>query len=177
MRLLVPALAALVLAAPASAAGPRFGLFDLDSGLARASHTVYGDVKVSPDASALARKAPGATVVRCGDQCRLGTGFVAFSEGPLLTARDIAAPRAHPGLRGWNVSVTLTAHGRAAWARLSRTLRLTTRSTGLQPVLAIVLDGTIYALPFASDLRHTGTTLELAGFTPAGARHAAALLR
>jgi hypothetical protein len=176
MRLLAPALAALVLAAPAAAAEPRFGLFDLDGGLARASTNAFGDVKVAADPGALARRAPGATVVRCGDQCRLGRGYLAFAKAPLLTARDVAAPKPHPGLRGWAVTVRLTAHGRAAWLRLFRDIREATQRNGVQPVLAIVLDGTIYALPFATDLRHSGATLDLAGFTEAGARRAAQLL-
>src|SRR5690348_9071232 len=85
------ALAAIAVSVPlsASAAAPRFGLFDVNKGLAKASQNVYGDVQVSASRAALARRAGGATIVRCGGDCRLGRGWLAFAKAPLLTARDV----------------------------------------------------------------------------------------
>jgi hypothetical protein len=174
------AVAAIAVAIPlsASAATPRFGLFDLDAGLAHASRNVYGDVKVSASRASLARRARGATIVRCSGECRLGHGWLAFAKAPLLTARDLAgAVRAHAGAVGWNVSVRLTPRGAARVRRLLRSASSQKARTGLPPVYAVVLDGTISATPLATDLRAHGSTLELAGFTRGDARRAVRLLR
>src|ERR1700710_2735804 len=70
MRLsrLLPAvlLGALVLAGGASAAGPRFALFDVHTDLAHASHNTFGDVKIWKRQAALVSRANGATLVHCG---------------------------------------------------------------------------------------------------------------
>jgi hypothetical protein len=175
MRMLALALAALVLAAPASAAGPRFGVFDLDADLAKASHNVYGDVHVAASRTALARKAPAASLVRCGAGCRLGRGWLAFAKAPSLRGSDVGpvSGKAHLGRRGWSVDVRLSKRGAAAWKRLAAAARRHTARTGLQSVYAIVVDGAIVATPFANDLRVSRGTLALTGFTRSGARLAA----
>src|ERR1700687_6235673 len=136
MRLIALLSLALVFAAPASAAAPRFGLFDLNA-LARASHNIYGDVKVSQRMTALR-----GTVVHCGTGCRFGSGWLAFAQGPglaagdgqaaspagragagwpafakgpSLAAGDVKSARAHSGRIGWSVDLGLTARGRSRW--------------------------------------------------------------
>jgi hypothetical protein len=171
MRLLALGLLALVLAAPASAASPRLGLFDLDSGLAKASRNVYGDVHLSSSRSALAHRAPGATIARCAAGCRLGHGWLAFAKQPLLTSRAFAGPvRVAPGSKGWSVSVALTPAGRARWRRLAELAGQYKARVGLPPVYAVVLNGTIYAVPLATDIRLRRGTLVLGAFTKAAAR-------
>ena len=83
MRLVSLLLLALVFAAPAAAAGPRFGLFDL-SDLSRTSHNEFGDVRVSQRTTALR-----GTVVHCGTGCRFGSGWLAFAKAPSLNAGDV----------------------------------------------------------------------------------------
>ena len=175
-RVLAAACVALVLAAPASAAGPRFGLFDLDADLAKASHNVYGDVLVVRSAAALARRAPGAILVRCAAGCRLGSGWLAFAKAPRLDSTGLSAATAAPGVRGWSVKLTLTARGRTIWLQTSRAAAAKAKRTGLPVVYAVVIDGAIVALPFSSDVRQEAGTLELPGFTKTGAEKAARLL-
>ena len=171
MRLVALGLLALAFAGRASAATPHFGLFDLGTGLAQASHNVYGDVRVSTSRSALARRAHGATLVRCAADCRLGRGWLAFAKKPLLTGAVLAGPvRAHPGRNGWSVSVALTPAGRSAWLRVAAAGRRYAARAGIQPVYAVVLNGTIAAVVYGNDLRLAGATLELAGFTKQAAR-------
>jgi hypothetical protein len=168
-------LAGFVPAAPAAAAEPRFALFDVDAGLAPASRNVYGDVNVEPSRAALVRRARGATVVRCGSDCRFGRGWLAFAKRPLLTARDVAgAARAQRGAAGWSVRVRLTPRGVADVRRLRAAASSQKARTGLPPVYAVVLDGRIDATPLATQLRLRGTTLVLGGFTRAAARRAVA---
>jgi hypothetical protein len=170
MRLLAIILCALAVAAPAAAAGPRFALFDLHD-LARASHNVYGDVKVSKRPAGLR-----GTVVRCGAGCRFGAGWLAFAPGPRLSAGDVVSAKAHDGRIGWSVDLRLTARGQARWAAFDKIAVQSAKSSGVPDVLAVVVDGSILALPFANDVRHKHGTLELTGFTRAGALRTAKTL-
>ena len=176
MRLLAISLLALGLAAPASAAAPRFGVYDLATDVAGASTNEYGDVSVAGDKESLGRRARGATVVRCGQDCRLGRGWIAFAKPSVLRAGDVRAATAHASGYGWAVTVRLSAHGQGAWDRFDRAARGRQKRNGVPDVLAVVLDGTVDALPYAVDTRRSGNTLELSGFTRAGAHAAAKLL-
>jgi hypothetical protein len=177
MRYFALVVVALLLAAPAAAATPRFGLFDLGADAAKASHNVYGDVQVAASRAALARKAHGATLVRCAAGCRLGRGWLAFAKAPSLTRTDLGGAKASLGQRGWTVSVALTARGQARWKRLAAQARRSAARSGLPPVYAVVVDGSILALPFANELRVRKGTLSLVGFTKAGAKLAVQSLR
>jgi hypothetical protein len=171
MRIAALLLSALVLAAPAAAAEPRFGLFDLHD-LARASHNDFGDVKVSRSPAAL-----HGTVVRCAAGCRLGPGWLAFAKGPSLSAGDITSAKAQFGRRlGWSVALTLTTRGETRWSAFAKVADERRRANGVPDVLAVVVDGSILALPFANELRYGQGTLELTGFARAGARQAAKTL-
>jgi hypothetical protein len=176
MRLFAISLVALVLAAPASAAAPRFGVYDLGTDVARASTDDYGDISVATNEETLARRSPGATLIRCAAGCRLGRGWIAFAKPSVLRAGDVRAARAHASAFGWAITISLSVRGGTAWTRFARTLRARQKRNGVPDVLAIVLDDTIFALPYAVDTRRSGDSLELAGFTPAGARAAAKLL-
>ena len=88
--LLVVTLSALALAGPAAAATPRFGVFDLQSDLAAASTTTYGDVAVKPRAAV----AGHGVLAHCGSWCRFGSGWLAFGVKPALTRADVTAARA-----------------------------------------------------------------------------------
>src|SRR5262249_42348935 len=155
---------ALVFTSSASAATPRFGFFNLGTDVAGASKNFYGDVRIATSRDALARRAPGATIVRCGANCRLGAGWLAFAKPSKLTLRDLGPARAHPGSRGWSVSVELSPRGLAAWKRLAAAIKQQTARSGLSPVYAVVLDGTILATPYANELSLKNGTLVLTGF-------------
>ena len=170
MRLIALLLLALVFAAPAAAGAPHFGLFDLND-LAAASKNTFGDVKVSKRTTALR-----GTVVRCGTGCRFGTGWLAFAKGPSLTAGDVVSAKAHSGRIGWSVDVGLTARGQAHWTAFSKLARQRAKSSGVPDVLAVVVDGEILALPWASAVRYKNGTLELVGFYRAAALRAAKAL-
>jgi hypothetical protein len=161
---------ALVFAAPAAAVVPRFGLFDLND-LARASHNVYGDVKVSQRATALR-----GTVVHCGAGCRFGSGWLAFAQGPSLTAGDVVFAKAHSGRIGWSVDLGLTTRGQARWTAFSKGATQRAKSKGYPDVLAVVVNGEILSVPYANDVRYKNGTLELVGFSRAAARRAAKAL-
>ena len=163
MRLVALLLLALVFAAPAAAAAPRFGLFDLHD-LARASHNVYGDVKVSKRPTSLK-----GTGVRCGAGCRFGAGWLAFAKGPSLTAGDVVSAKAHSGRIGWSVDVGLNARGQSRWTAFSKVAAQRRKSSGVTDIFVVVVDGSILALPYANDVRHKDGTVELVGFTRAGA--------
>jgi hypothetical protein len=170
MRLVSLLLLALVFAAPAAAAGPRFGLFDL-SDLSRASHNEFGDIKVSQRATALR-----GTVVRCGTGCRFGSGWLAFAKAPSLNAGDVVSAKAHPGRIGWSVDLGLTARGLVRWTAFSKLAAQRARSTGFPDVLVVVVNGEILSVPYANDVRHKHGTLELVGFSRANALRAAKTL-
>jgi hypothetical protein len=170
------ALAALALAGGAFAGTPRFALFDVHTGLAAASHNVFGDVKVWQRESALARHAQGATLVRCGRECTFGAGWLAFAQEPALAAGDVVSARTHRGRPGWSVVLALSARGRKTFARFERRAALSGRSRGVPDALVLVLDGTIVAQPYATQIRADGTTVEIPGFSRASALRAATLL-
>jgi hypothetical protein len=170
MRLVALLLLALVLAAPAAAAGPHFGLFDLND-LARASQNAFGDVKVSKRTTALR-----GTVVRCGTDCRFGTGWLAFAKGPSLATGDVVSAKAHSGRIGWSVDLGLSARGQARWTAFSKVARQRAKSSGVPDVLAVVVNGEILALPYASAVHYKNGTLELVGFYRAAALGAAKTL-
>jgi len=167
MRLVALVSLVLVFAAPAAAAGPRFGLFDL-SDLAHASRNVYGDVKLSQRVTALR-----GTVVHCGTGCRFGSGWLAFARGPSLTADDVVSAKAHSGRIGWSVDLGLTARGKARWTGFSKLAAQRAKSIGFPDVLVVVVDGDIGAVPYANDVRYKNGTLELVGFSRANALRAA----
>jgi hypothetical protein len=170
MRLVSLLLLALVVAAPAAAAGPRFGLFDL-SDLSRASHNAFGDVKVSQRATALR-----GTVVHCGTGCRFGSGWLAFAKAPSLNAGDVVSAKAHAGRIGWSVDLGLTSRGQAHWAAFSKLAAQRLKSTGFPDVLVVVVNGEIRSVPYANDVRHKNGTLELVGFSRANALRTAKTL-
>jgi len=140
-RLLLPALlGALVLAGGASAGTPRFALFDVHTNLARASHNAFGDVKIWKGQAALASRAHGATLVRCGGACTFGAGWLAFSGAPALSAPDVVAAKAHRTKVGWELVLTLTPHGWSSWKRFSRQSSLSGATRGVPDALVLVLD-------------------------------------
>jgi hypothetical protein len=163
MRLAALVLATLTLAAPAAAAGPQFGIFDLHD-LAPASHNLYGDVKVARSHAAL-----HGFVVHCGSDCRFGSGWLAFARGPGLEPGDVASAKALAGRFGWTVQLALTARGRAHWTAFSKLAAARLRSVGVPDVFAVVAGGSIVALPYANGVRYRRGTLDLAGFSRAGA--------
>jgi hypothetical protein len=170
MRLVSLLLLALVFVTPATAAGPRFGLFDLND-LSHSSQNSYGDVKVSQRATALR-----GTVVRCGTGCRFGTGWLAFAKAPGLNAGEVISAKAHSGRIGWNVDLGLTARGLTRWTAFSKVAAQRARSSGFPDVLVVVVDGEILAAPYANDVRYKNGKLELVGFSRAAALRAAKTL-
>jgi hypothetical protein len=171
MRYAAILLAALALVGPAAASTPRFGLFNLDSDLSRASRNEFGDVEAAKRAVGLK-----GVVVRCGAGCRLGSGWLAFAKRPSLSAGDVRAATAHRGRVGWSVDLRLSPRGRTRWAAFSKSAARHFRSSGVPDVLAVVVAGSIVAAPFASDVHAKGATLELVGFHRADALRAAKLL-
>ena len=170
MRLVPLVLLALVFAAPAAAAGPRFGLFDLND-LSAASRNEFGDVKVSQRTTALR-----GTVVHCGTGCRFGSGWLAFAKAPSLNAGDVVSAKAHAGRIGWSVDLGLTARGLNRWTAFSKAAAQRAKSTGFPDVLVVVVNGDILSAPYANDVRHKNGTLELVGFSRAAALRTAKTL-
>jgi hypothetical protein len=170
MRLVSLLLLALVVTAPAAAAGPRFGLFDL-SDVSRTSHNEFGDVKVSQRTTALR-----GTVVHCGTGCRFGNGWLAFAKAPSLNAGDVVSAKAHAGRIGWSVDLALTARGLVRWTAFSKIAAQRAKSSGFPDVLVVVVNGDILAAPYANDVRHKNGTLELVGFSRANALRTAKTL-
>jgi hypothetical protein len=165
MRSFAILIVALVLAAPALAAAPRFGLFDLHD-LAKASRNEFGDVKPTR------RVPPAAFAVECGAGCRLGVGWLGFTRLAGPTAGDIRAASAGPGRIGWSVRLTLTARGQARWRAYARAAAAHARKAGVPDVLAVVVGGRILAAPLADTLRLEHGRLDVPGFSPANARSA-----
>jgi preprotein translocase subunit SecD len=178
LSLLLPAaaLAALALAGGASAGTPRFALFDVHSDLATASHNTFGDVKVWKHESALARRARGATLVRCGVDCTFGAGWLAFSRKPALSAGDVVSAKTHRTKSGWSVVLGLSARGKQGLARFQRQAALSGKTRGVPDALALVLDGTIVSQPLADQIRHGKATVEIPGFSRGNALRVAKLL-
>jgi hypothetical protein len=176
--LLLPAaaLAALALAGGASAGTPRFALFNVHSDLASASHNSFGDVKVWKRETALARRANGATLVRCGADCTFGSGWLAFSRQPALSAGDVVSATTHRTKIGWSVVLGLSASGKAGFARFARLAALSGKARGVPDALVLVLDGTIVAQPLADQIHPGKATVEIPGFSHGNALRAAKLL-
>jgi hypothetical protein len=178
LSLLLPAaaLAALALAGGASAATPRFALFNVHSDLAAASHNSFGDVKIWKRESALASRTDGATLVRCGGDCTFGAGWLAFSKKPALSAGDVVSAKTHRTKSGWSVVLGLNAHGTAAVEAFKRMTALSAKTRGVPDALVLVLDGTIVAQPLADQIHPGKTTVEIPGFSRGNALRAAKLL-
>ena len=177
MRFLAAVMLALTLAGPAAAATPRFGLFDLQTDLAKASRNEFGDVRISTNRDRLASRARSSTLVRCAAGCRFGTGWLALERGPALNAADLVSARAHK-IRGtnWGLTVRLTARGQARWLAFAKQASRNARLHGVPDLFLVVVDGAIVAQPYASDVSHKQGTLELMGFTRANAQKAAKTL-
>ena len=177
MRILSVLVVLLALAGPAAAATPRFGIFDLESDLAKASKNEFGDVKVVARFAPLAAKAPGAAIVSCARDCRFGAGWLAFAKGPSLGARDLVSVKAHR-IKGtnWGVTVKLTSGGETRWKAFAQRAARSAKLRGVPDALVIVVGGSILAQPLVSDLRRSARTLELTGFTRSGAQKTAKTL-
>jgi preprotein translocase subunit SecD len=175
--LVAAVLAALALAAGASAAAPRFALFDVQQDLAHASHNTFGDVKVWKRQAALESRAAGSAIVRCGNSCTYGAGWLAFSASPALSTRDVTGAKAHRTKIGWSVVVTLTPRGVSRLEAFSRRAALSGSNRGVPDALAVVLAGEVVAQPLMDQLRRGKTSVELPGLSRANARRAAKLLR
>jgi hypothetical protein len=158
----------------AAASAPIFGLWSLQTDLASASKNTYGDVAVHPRA-VLAGKG---TLVRCGAWCRLGSGWLAFSEPSRLTRADVASATAAVTKReGWFVRLQLTSAGRGRWDAFVRELRRNARLRGVPDVVVVVGGGQVAALPFASQVAATSGVVTLTGFSKPGALKLASLLK
>jgi hypothetical protein len=173
---LVAALGALVLAGGASAAAPRFALFDVHTDLAHASHNTFGDVKVWKRQAALESRARGATIVHCGSACTFGAGWLAFSAAPALSARDVVSAKAYRTTVGWSIVAILTPRGVSRWKSFSHRAALSGATRGVPDALVIVLDGDIVAQPLTDQLRRGKTSVEIPGLSRANALRAAKLL-
>lgn len=162
MRLLLALLVCLALAAPAAAATPRFGLFDLHRDLAGASRNTYGDVQVKPE-----QKLPAsAALVRCGDGCTYGKGFLAFRRGPALGAGDVLGAKAYRiRALAWGVALELTPAGAARWRAYTRQATQQAARRGLPNALVLAVDGRVAGQPFANQVVLKKTTLRIAGLT------------
>ena len=157
--------AALALAAPASAAAPRFGLFDLHD-LAKVSRNEFGDVKPT-------RRVPAAPfAVECGGGCRLGPGWLGFTQLVGPTAADIRSVSAGPGRIGWSVRLVLTPRGQSRWRAYARVATARAKRKGVPDVVAVVIGGRILAAPLADTIRLAHGRLEVPGFIPANAKTA-----
>jgi hypothetical protein len=165
MRIVAIAILALALVAPASAAAPRFGLFDLHD-LAKGSRNEFGDVKPT-------RRIPKAPfAVACGTGCRLGSGWLGFTQLVGPTAADIRSVSAGPGRIGWSLRLELTARGLSRWRAYARVAAARARKAGVPDVLTVVVRGRILAAPLADTLRLGHGRLDVPGFTPGKARAA-----
>jgi hypothetical protein len=166
MRNLAALVVALVVAAPAAAASPRFALLDLHD-LAHASKNAYGDVhptKTRPRA---------ALVVRCASGCRFGAGWLGFARGVGPVAGDVRSASATRGRFGWSVRLTLSPRGRSRWQAFARLARRHEQHAGVPDVLAVAVGGRIVAASYANDVGLAGRVLELPGFSRSEAKSVA----
>jgi hypothetical protein len=164
---LVLVLASLALPASAGAAAPKFALWDLQSDLAHASRNVYGDVTVKP----LRSLAGKGVVARCAAWCRFGSGWLAFSEQPRLSAADVSAARfAYSPRKGWFVALTLRPAAVARWRAFAQNVAQGTKLRGVPDVLVVVAGGQIAASPFATQVTSSGGVVTVPGFSRAGAK-------
>jgi hypothetical protein len=167
MRLLVVTLSALALAGPAVAATPSFGVFDLQSDLAAASHNAYGDVAAKPRNAV----AGHGTLAHCGSWCRFGNGWLAFAVKPALSRGDVSAVRVRYSKHmGWTVVVSLHAGAQRRWAAFAQRVAAVGRERGVPDVLVVVAGGEIAAAPLSTEVvaAHGGVTLS--GFSRASAK-------
>lgn len=169
MRMLAAVVLALVVAAPAAGATPRFALLDLHD-LVAASTNEYGDVRPAK------ARPHAAFVVRCAEGCRFGAGWLGFRQAVGPTRADVRRAAAARARVGWSLQLTLTARGRARWQAFAHGAARRAKRAGVPDVLAVALDGRIVAAPFASEARLRGTVLELQGFTRSAALLAAKAL-
>ena len=173
-------LGALVLAGGASAGASTgtlgLALYDIHTDLAQASHNRFGDVKVWKRKAALADQAHGAALVRCGDACTFGAGWLAFSGEPAFSAGEVVAAKVHGSKHGWGVVLTLTPRGWSSWQRFSRQAALSGATRGVPDALVLVLEGNIVAQPLASQVVHGKTTVKIPGLSRADALRVAKLL-
>ena len=176
MRRLCVVLLVLLFAVPAtaSAATPRFAVYDLQSDLAHASRNTYGDVQVKPRAALTGK----GTLVRCATWCRFGAGWLAFKAAqPRLTPADVSAPAVrYTKHKGWTVRVTLDRAAAAKWTRLAGNLKQDTKLAGVPAVLVVVADGQVAAAPYSTQVSASGGVLTLTGFSRASAKALAGAL-
>jgi hypothetical protein len=173
MRVLAAIFATLALAGPASAAGPRFAVFDLQSDLAHASRNTFGDVSVKPRAALAGR----GTLVLCGAWCRFGDGWLAFRAVPHLQAGDVtSAAVQYSKRRGWTVQLGLRATAAARWALFSKNVAAGAKLQGVPDVLVVVAGGKIAAAPYSTQVTTSRGHVSLAGFSRASANALAKLL-
>jgi hypothetical protein len=166
-RFLLLAVVVLAVAPAASAAAPRFAVYDLQTDLAHASRNPYGDVQVRPHA-ALAGKG---TLVRCGTWCRFGPGWLAFRATSRLAPGGVSrASVRYTKHKGWTVQLALNRPAAASWTRLARQLKAGARLRGVPDVLVVTVGDRIAAAPFATQVTASGGTLTLTGFSRASAK-------
>jgi hypothetical protein len=169
MQRLCVVLLVLLFAVPAtaSAATPRFAVYDLQTDLAHASRNTYGDIQVKPRADLTGK----GTLVRCATWCRFGSGWLAFRAQPRLTPADVSAPTVrYTKHKGWTVRVALDRAAAAKWTRLARNLRQDTKLAGVPAVLVVVADGQVAAAPYSTQVSASGGVLTLTGFSRASAK-------
>ena len=167
MRLLTVLVCALALAAPAAAATPPFGVFDLQTDLAAASRNAYGDVAAKPRAAV----AGHGLVVHCGSDCRFGRGWLAFAVRPALTGADVTAARVRFSKRtGWTVALSLRPAAQARWAAFARRVAFAGRHRGVPDVLVVVARGEVVAAPLSTEVAASPGGVTLSGFSRASAR-------
>jgi hypothetical protein len=176
--LLCVCLSAFLLAAGASAGTtPRLALFNISTDLASASRNDFGDLHVSKIRSALAKRAPGAALVRCTGRCTFGDGWLAFSRGPSLASGDVSSGRAVRARDGaWAVTLTLTPRGAVRWAAFSRRAEKSAGARGVPDALVLAVDGSVAGQPLANQVTRTGKTLHIVGLSRANALRTAKAL-
>lgn len=174
MRLFAISLAALALAGPAAASTPSFGVFDLQSDLAAASHNAYGDVAVKPRAAL----AGHGTLAHCGSWCRFGKGWLAFAVEPAVGRSGVSRAQVRYSKRlGWAVVVSLHPAAQSRWAAFARRVALAGKQRGVPDVLVVVARGQIAAAPLSTGVYAAHGQLTLTGFSRASARALASALR
>jgi hypothetical protein len=167
MRLLLVTLAALALAGPAAASTPPFGVFDLQSDLAEASHDTYGGPAAKPRGAV----AGHGLLAHCGAECRFGDGWLAFAAKPALTRADVSAAQMQFSKRaGWTVVVSLRPAAQRRWAAFAQRVAAAGRERGVPDVLVVVARGEIEAAPLSTEVSASHAGVTLSGFSRASAR-------
>ena len=164
---------ALALAGPAAASTPRFGVWDLQVDLAKASRNEFGDVSVRPRAAV----AGSGTLVQCSTLCRFGSGWLAFRGKPRLAAGGVRSARAAYSKRlGWTVRATLTRPGLSRWSRFAQLAAERSHRRGVPDVLVVAAGGVVAAAPYSDAVHASGGELVLTGFNRASASAVSRLL-